>query len=208
MPLVLEPASAADSSVTLPGVTVVLMEKRAAPFVLTVRARVPFDGITGFRLKIFPETSASGEGTPGRGPGGSFLLGGFRVESDTPRSSNLAFERPVYCSREVQAGLPSRNLTDGFHATWSQPAANPAQPEGFFQMDLGQLTPLDHLVVRRRPAPDGGTPPGAYHVELLTESGGFEGSVIWRADRPADRARRAADIIRAADGQGEFTGRL
>ncbi len=231
MPLILEPASAADPSVNLNAVPVVMMEHRVAPFVVTLRARAPFDGITGFRLKAFPEkpspggkprvagdaagsalqlpddpAAATGD-VPGRGPGGSFLLGGFRVESDTPRSSNLALGRQVYCSRQVQAGLPSRNLTDGFHATWSQPQTDAAQPEGFFQMDLGQIIPLDHLVVRRRPAPEGATPPAAYHVELLTESGGFDGTVVWRADRPAGRARRSADIIRADDGQGEFTGR-
>jgi signal transduction histidine kinase len=204
MPLILETTSASDPDFAVAATPSVVLDRRHTPLVLTLRARVPFDGITGFRLRIFPESHEGGIPRLGRGPEGGFLLGGFRVEADVPRSTNLALGRQVYCSRQVQSGLPSRNLTDGFHATWSQPERQEGVAEGFFQMDLGQTTALDHVVVRRRQGPGAVPPPEGYAVELLTESSGAG----WRARRSADQARPAMEVLRAGDGTGEFSGRM
>ena len=205
MPLILETTSAAEPAVPLAAVPLVTLEKRAAPFTVSLRARVPFDGITGFRLRVFAEERADGSRAPGRAADGSFLLGDFLVEADQPRSTNLALGRQVYCSRAVRAGFPSRNLTDGFHATWCQPEREPGQTEGFFQLDLGQITALDHLTLRRPPEADGGVVPHGYEIELLTESGGFDSEVLWRTERPFPQ--KAEAVIRPADGRGEFAGR-
>lgn len=207
MPLILEAASVADPTVFLPALPTVTLERRALPGVVTLRSRAPFDGITAFRLRVFTEPAAGGKAKLGRGPEGTFLLGGLRVEADTPQSSNIALGRQVYCSRQVLKGAPSRNLTDGFHATWSQPEPDAAAPDAFFQLDLGQLTRLDHVVVRRRQEGGAEPPPEGYAVELLTESGGFAGGMGWSARRAASQAAMAADVIRGADGQGDFSGR-
>ncbi|MDB6071806.1 MAG: putative Histidine kinase [Verrucomicrobiales bacterium] len=207
MPLILEAASVADPTVALPAVPTVTLPRQAVPYATTLRSRAPFDGITAFRLRVFTEPREGAPAKLGRGAAGAFLLGGFRVETDAPQSSNIALGRQVYCSRQVQPGLPSRNLTDGFHATWSQPALDGAQPDAFFQLDLGQLTRLDHVVMRRQQGSGMEPPPDGYTVELLTESGGFAGGMVWSARRGAAQAGMAADVIRAADGQGEFAGR-
>lgn len=207
MPLILETSSAADPALPLAATPVLVLEKRTAPFVLTLRARVPFDGITGFRLRIFPEQTAAGGVALGRGADGSFLLGEFRVEQDLPRSSNIALGRQVYCSRQVERGLPSRHLTDGFYGTWSQPVRNTTDPDAFFQLDLGQNKLLDHVVVRWHQTPGRGAPTQGYELELLTESGGFDGRQSWLGRLRVDGSTRISEEVRAGRGSGEFAGR-
>ena len=50
-------------------------------------------------------------------------------------------------------------------------------------------------------------PPTGYQLELLTESGGFDGEIVWKADRSRGLMSAGAEVIRAGDGTGEFAGR-
>ncbi len=179
--------------------------------VVTVRARVPFAGITGFRLKLF--VSDPGRGRPpsvGRSDEGSFVLTEFRVEISPERSSNLALGRQVYCSRAVAPGLPSRNLTDGFFSTYSHPDPQTGGAQAFFELDLGQMIPLDHIVVRgREDGPEDGQL-GAYRVRTFTEPVGSAWQTQWESRQRADGSPLplgGADVIRARDGEGVFSGR-
>lgn len=180
--------------------------------VVTLRARVPFASITGFRLRLFThKIDPSDTRTPaiGSSPEGTFMLTEFRVEVDPQRSSNIASRRQVYCSRGDQIGLPARNLTDGFFSTYSHPDAS-GGAGAFFELDLGQMTTLDHVTVRGREDGPESDRLAAYRVELLTEAGGFPGQTQWQARRLADRSPLAlgsADVVRAGDGEGTFAGR-
>lgn len=178
-----------------------------------LRARLPFGGVTGFRLRLFPHTPGPPEapgGVIGHGPGGGFLLSEVRVEAAPRRSSNLALGRQAYCSRAVAARLPTRNLTDGFHLSYSHPDPG-GNAEAFYELDLGQMVELDHITLRgRRDGPENERL-AAYRVELLTEAGGFPGQTLWLSRPPLEERLQPpelADVIRAAQGEGRFAGRL
>jgi signal transduction histidine kinase len=188
------------------------IETQCGVAVVTLRARVPFSGITGIRLRFFAATDDPAGKHPraiGCAPDGTFILTEFRVETDPQRTSNIALGRQVYCSHAVAAGLPSRNLTDGFFSTYSHPAPT-AGTNVFFELDLGRLVRLDHIVIRGREDGTEDDRCGAYRVELLTESGGFEGRTQWAGIIRGNGARLpvgGADVIRTRDGTGEFAGR-
>lgn len=180
---------------------------------IAFRARAPFDGITGFRLRLFPSgRNAAGQQPPALGglPDGSFLLTELRVEAVPHRSSNLALGRQVYCSRAVAGGLPSRHLTDGFYSTYTHPDPAGGGSEAFFELDLGRMILLDHITVRGREAATTEEGLESYRIELLTESGGYAGRTQWEGvfARAADGSqRRRVDVIRARDGRGTFAAR-
>jgi signal transduction histidine kinase len=132
------------------------------------------------------------------------------VEAIPQRSSNIALGRQVYCSRGVAPGLPSRNLTDGFFSTYSHPDPATGGEGAFFELDLGQMTPLDHIVVRGRKDGAEADRLGAYRVQTFTEPVGLPWQTQWQARRRTDgslMAAGSADVIRARDGKGTFSGR-
>jgi signal transduction histidine kinase len=192
--------------------TTTRIETHCPVTVVTLRARVPFNGITGFRLRLFPnapDPQGKRRSAIGRAPAGDFLLTEFRVETDPQRSSNIALGRQPYCSRAVAAGLPSRNLTDGFFSTYSHPDSRVTDPNGLFELDLGQMTTLDHITLRGREDGPAADRLAAFRVELLTEAGGFPGQTQWQS-RPANETPLplgVAAIVRAGDGDGTFVGR-
>lgn len=180
---------------------------------ITFRARAPFDGITGFRLRLFPGGhDARGERPPaiGGAPDGTFLLTELRVEAVPHRSSNLAQGRQVYCSRAVAAGLPSRHMTDGFYSTYTHPDPTGGGAAAFFELDLGRMILLDHITVRGRESDAPETGLAAFRIELLTESGGYAGQMQWegvfRETAEAGRVERGK-VIRAENGHGTFVAR-
>lgn len=189
------------------------IERTCPVSVVTLRARLPFTGVTGLRLKLFaatPDPAGQRGASVGCRSDGGFRLTELRFEADPQRTSNLALGRQVYCSRAVAAGLPSRHLTDGFFSTFTHPQAQ-GGPGAFFELDLGQLTALDHLVIRGREDGTEGDRLGACRVELLSEAGGFAGRTLWETRLHADGSRLAAggaDVLREHDGLGTFSARL
>lgn len=192
-----------------------LVRTEPAPLLseITFRARAPFDGITGFRLRLFPGARPTAGSQPpalGCAPDGTFLLTELRVEAVPHRSSNLALGRQVYCSRAVADGLPSRHLTDGFYGTYTHPDPAGGGSGAFFELDLGRMITLDHITVRGREAEGPQDGLASYRIELLTESGGYAGQTQWEgvfARAPGAPQRRRVDVIRARDGRGTFAAR-
>lgn len=189
------------------------LETRCGVTVILVRARVPFPGITGFRLRLFssaPYPARERKTAIGCSATGSFMLTEFRVETDSPRSSNIALGRQVYCSRAVALGLPSRHLTDGFFSTYSHPDPRVNDTNVFFELDLGQMITLDHIAVRGRADGHAAQQLASYRIELLTEAGGFPGRQQWQSwlfPHGAARPPGSADVVRSEAGVGTFSGR-
>ena len=178
---------------------------------VSVRARMPFADVTGIRLRLFTNLRKSGQrASVGCAADGSFVLTEFRVEANPLRTSNIALGRQAYCSCWVQPNLPLSNLTDGFLGTYSQPWPSMTDSNTFYELDLGRMVSLDHMVIRGR---EDGTKADClttYRVELLTEAGGFAGKKSWQAVMHADGGRLpagGADVIRATAGRGELIGR-
>lgn len=208
-----ELAKANDSDGVRVSGTRIQLEPNGPVSVVTVRARAPFAGITGFRLKLFPTAKDfTGQRPPAVGcsPEGAFVLTEFRVEIDPQRTDNIAKRRQVYCSRALAPGLASANLTDSFFSTYSHPDPPAGGVGAFFELDLGRMIPLDHITLRGREDGPETDCLAAYRVELLTESGDVAGETQWQS-RPAARDSRlprgAADIVRSRDGAGTFVGR-
>jgi len=180
---------------------------------VTVRAQVPFGGITGFRLKLFAvarDSARRNVPTIGCSAVGGFVLTELGAETEPQRSSNIALGRHVYCFQGVAPGLPSRHLTDGFYSSYSLPDPDSGGPAAFFELDLGRMTALDHITLRGRETGTDADRLAAYSVELVTESGGFPAEVQWKsrvrlADAPLPLG--GADVIRESDGEGVFQGR-
>ena len=177
----------------------------------SVRARMPFADVTGIRLRLFTNLRKTGQrASVGCAADGSFVLTEFRVEANPLRTSNIALGRQAYCSTWVHPDFPLGNLTDGFLGTYSQPTPSMTDSNTFYELDLGRMVSLDHMVIRGR---EDGTKADClttYRVELLTEAGGFAGKKSWQAVLHADGGRLpagGADVIRTTDGRGEFVGR-
>jgi signal transduction histidine kinase len=187
------------------------IDTHCAVTAVSVRARMPFSGITGIRLRLF--TILRGAGQPasvGCAADCSFVLTEFRVEADPNRTSNIALGRQAYCSCWVQPHLPLGNLTDGFLSTYTQPYPSMTDSNTFFELDLGRLVTLDHIVIRGREDGSKDDCLSTYRIELLTEAGGFAGNRPWQAVVHGDGGRLSAgsaDVIRANAGLGEFVGR-
>jgi signal transduction histidine kinase len=180
--------------------------------VVTLHARAPFKGITGFRLRLNLLGGRSSGHPPsiGHGPDGNFLLTELEVEAEPLRSSNIALGLQVYGSGTVPAEFPKQNLTDGLISTYSY-HANPG-PSNYFTLDLGRRVALDHLVVRGRR--DGGESNllGNYRVEIMVESGDMRETRIaqWQSQIRRHRPHPSggnADLIYERDGEGAFSGR-
>lgn len=177
---------------------------------VTVYATAPFAGITGFRLRMLPVDSDRNPATPsvlGRGPGGPVGLTEFSVEADPLRSSNVAFGRPVSASGRLFKNMPTRFLTDGFEGTFSHPASDVDAMGFFYEVDLGQSRPLDHIVIRGRG--DGVVPERLtrYEVQLLD---GDDRVLRWSAMQHMDGSHpgnAGSDVIRRDAGTGRMEGR-
>lgn len=202
MPLIPEVASA-QPPVAMAAGAGVRLQRGEGPVRAVLLARIPFSGVTGFRLRIFPGSDAPGA-VPAlsHADNGIFRLTEVRVESADLPTSSMARGRQVYCSRAVAAGLPSRNLTDGFNGTWSRPEEDSSP--AFFEMDLGRDTDLDHIVLRH-PDPSGAPADISYAVEILPETGAVPGAPRWQGSVPGGGNRAVA--VRESDGAGRFSGR-
>jgi signal transduction histidine kinase len=212
-PLLPEIATANDTNdVRITGRTVRLTSYRSGTIV-TILARAPFQGITGFRLRLHP-LDWSGTGarpTIGCGPDGNFMLTEFDVEAEPLRTSNIALGRQVYASGAVPAAFPKKNLTDGLISTYSHPDASLKDKPFAFTLHFGRELALDHIVVRTRADGSDLERLGEYLVEVLDDPGGPGLEVKWHALLHADGSHvpvGGADVIHATDGQGVFSGNM
>lgn len=204
MPLIPELPHPEGETLTTSG-TVVTLKPGSGSRRVVLLTRVPFTGVTGFRLRFFPGSSApDGKSSLSPAADGVIRLTELRIEAHEPITSNIALGRQVYCSRAVSPGSPSRNLTDGFSGTWSQPGAG--EGPAFFEMDLGRDLPLDHLVLRYPDQTAGAAAPGEYGIEILPEAGSVANSQPWQGRVLAPGAGQAG-LVRAGDGTGSFQGR-
>ena len=181
--------------------------------VVNLRSRAPFVGITGFRLRLFASSpDPAGQHPPaiGRAADGGFILTEFRVEAVPQQASNIALRRQVYGSHTASQGLPSSRMTDGFLSTYARPSPAVNREPAFYEVDLGRLTTLDHIVVRGRQDASEADQLGKYRVEVLKESGAMPRQTVWQGTIHPDDARLpagGADVIHASDGNGTFAGR-
>ncbi len=211
VPLLPELALANDTNlVRITGRTVRINSSHPG-VVVTLRARAPFKGITGFRLRLNLLSNRGGRLPPsvGRGPDGNFLLTEFEVEAEPLHSSNIALGCQVYNSGIVPADLPTKNLTDGFISTYSHPDPSLNGESFYFTLDLGRDVALDHIVVRGRR--DGGDSNrlSAYSIDVLVDSRETRRLTKWNARMHPDGSHPLGDldVIRQKDGVGTFSGR-
>jgi signal transduction histidine kinase len=181
--------------------------------VVTIQARAPFLGITGFRLRLRPmprEGTSEPASAVGAAPDGNFLLTEFEVEAEPLRTSNIALGRQIFSSGAVPADLPKKNLTDGLISTYSCPDPSLKDKSFFFTLDLGRSVDLDHIVVRARV--DGGDEArlGPYLIEVLSDDEDRPRSKVeWLAVMHADGGSvplGGEDVIYARNGEGVFSG--
>ena len=182
--------------------------------VVTLRAQTPFPGITGFRLRLLAKPGPVGSQlrpAVGCSASGNFRLTAFRLEAEPFHTSNIAFGRQLFSSGAVPANLPLKNLTDGFVSTYTYHTRSWMENEFFFELDLGRIVALDHIVLRGRTDGTEADQLSNYGVELLSESDRYPKSRCWSVWIRPDGSHPtvgSADIIRAADGKGSFAGRL
>jgi signal transduction histidine kinase len=179
--------------------------------IVTLRARAPFTGITGFRLRMRPAARDSDAALPaavGNGPDGNFLLTEFEVEAEPLYTSNIALDRQVYSSGMVPRDLPVENLTDGLTTTFSRLSPSPGGQDSYFYLDLGRVVTFDHLVIRSRSDALGAAPLVDYSVDLLADTDQAIRKSQWHTlvHHPWRGASPdGSDVIRAKDGEGTFT---
>ncbi len=214
MPLVPETVTANyTNGVEVWGPTTRIQTYRAGT-VVTLRAQTPFPGITGFRLRLLAKPGVPGtqlQPAVGCSAEGNFLLTEFQLEAEPLFTSNLAFGRQLFSSGAVPADLPLKNLTDGFLSTYTYQTRSWMGEEFFFELDLGRVVTLDHIVLRGRADGAEADQLTNYKVEVLAESDRYPASRQWSAwIRPSGSHPPVGspDILRASDGQGRFTGRL
>lgn len=190
---------------------IVRIKSNHAGTIVTLRARAPFTGITGFRLRLRPAVRDMDSTLPaaiGNAPDGNFMLTEFEVEAEPLYTSNIALGSQVYSFGIVPRDLPKENLTDGLTSSYSR--LGPAQngQDAYFHLDLGRVVSFDHLVIRGRSDAFGAEPLADYGIELLADTEERIRKTQWHALVP-HRALHSSgsnlDIIRAKDGEGNFT---
>jgi hypothetical protein len=181
--------------------------------ILTARATSPLTGVTGFRLRFIPHDIGhiSGQKTLGRSKSGNCVINEFQVVPDPLRSTNIALGRPVETPGETYSTLPRHLLTDGFPSTFSHPNDSHRAKGFYFEIDLGAIHDLDHVVLLARLDGEAMDRLGNYEVQVFDDAAGKPGSLRWTARMRADGSSvpvGGSDRIIAKDGQGKFSGRF
>ncbi|MDB6080600.1 MAG: hypothetical protein JWO82_4347 [Akkermansiaceae bacterium] len=182
--------------------------------ILMIRATSPLTEVTGFRLRLIAVESShiSGQKTIGRSSSGSCVINEFQVQSDPFRSTNIALGRPVRTPGPTLPALPPSLLTDGFPATFSHPNDDTPAHNFYFEIDLGGVRALDHIVLLSRLDGMAATRLSDYEVQLLDDKGGQPGEVLWRVRPHRDGAYvppGGSDTLVGSDGEGaRFAGRF
>jgi signal transduction histidine kinase len=182
--------------------------------ILTIRATSPLTEVTGFRLRFIPVEAShvSGQKTIGRSDSGSCVINEFQIQVDPLRSTNIALGRPVRTPGPTLPILPPSLLTDGFPSTFSHPNDDTPAHNFYFEVDLGSVRALDHIVLLSRL--DGLSPSrlSDYEVQLLDDASGQPGKVLWSVRPHRDGSyvpSGGSDTLVGSDGAGErFSGRF
>ena len=184
-----------------------------ARIILTVRATSPLTGVTGFRLRFIPHDTGqlSGQKTLGRSKAGNCVINEFQVVPDPLRSTNIALGRQVGTPGETYPSLPPHLLTDGFPSTFSHPNDHHEAKGFYFEIDLGSVRDLDHVMLLARLDGEAADRLGNYEVQLFDDAAGRPGSVRWTARIRADGSHvpvGGSERVTAKDGEGKFSGRF
>jgi signal transduction histidine kinase len=183
---------------------------------LMVQAKAPFEGITGFRLKLLPVLPDSGGTNPpffGCSTNGDFMLTKLSLEASPSRSSNIALGRQVFVFGRAASpsGYPPKNITDGFYSTYSRPDINWNGKPFYFELDFGREITLDHIVVRGCQDGRADDALSDYQVELGTKSGDTPLNILWHGQFHINGSSPTpdnTDFIHASDGMGTFSGSI
>ena len=181
--------------------------------ILTARATSPLTGVAGFRLRFFPHDTGhiSGQKTLGRSKAGNCVINEFQIVPDPLRSTNIALGRQVSTPGETYSTLPSHLLTDGFPSTFSHPNDSHQAKGFYFEVDLGSVRDLDHVVLLARLDGEATDRLGNYEVQLFGDDAGKPGSLRWTARMRPDGSSVPVggnDRVTAKDGKGVFSGRF
>ncbi|MFN0076625.1 MAG: sensor histidine kinase [Prosthecobacter sp.] len=186
--------------------------------VYSVTVRTERDGITGFRLDVFPVTHAE-PGLPedpesfpsgpvaSRGIYGDFVLTEFRAES----LGNVALGAPVKSTHPIFGTMQSAALTDGLPSTIAHPL-DPGLGRNFhFEIDLGRVVAVDHLTLRGRN--DGNQDDynrlSRLWVQLYDRDPAGAVKPVWQRLHRADGSfpkEGQPDVLRAEEGEAGFHG--
>ncbi len=181
--------------------------------IVTARATSPLTGVTGFRLRFIPHDTghSSGQKTLGRSSAGNCVINEFEIVPDPLRSTNIALGRQVETPGETYPSLPRHLLTDGFPSTFSHPNDSHEAPGFYFEIDLGAVRELDHVVLMARLDGEASDRLGNYEVQLFDDNAGRPGNLRWTARMRADGSHvpvGGSDRVTAQDGEGDFSGRF
>lgn len=177
---------------------------------------LPGGRATGFRLDAYPVANVFHADSPDRPPivmswanTSDFVLTEFRVEDPQRHSTNIAFHRPVKASHPLEGKMSPDALTDGLPATIAHPRDPAIGPQFYYDIDLGRSAAIDHISLRTRG--DGFLDRFTRMRVRLYDTAPVTGApVLWDGMARADGSYPGlciAEILRAADGQGNFRGR-
>jgi signal transduction histidine kinase len=180
-----------------------------------ITARTRGKSVTGFRIDVFPsfrKKSQNPEPLMSWASDKDFVLTEFRAEALTT-TTNVALGASVTASHPLFVGMVPmvpESLTDGWSSTIAHPAEDVPGKDFYFEIDLGEVRLLDHLLMRQR----GDTYElgrfAKMRIRLYDEDPKGGAAPIWQVLHRADGsypAQGEADLLRALDGQGVFRGR-
>lgn len=143
-----------------------------------------------------------------------FTLTEFRAAVHERDTTNIALYRPVRASHPLYVN-PDRTrmrpeaLTDGLPATIAHPDRLPPDSGFFFEIDLGQVTALNHIGLRTR-GDERFERFSRVKLELYERAAEEGAEPSWQGMVRADGSHPppgAVEILRPADGRGIFQGR-
>lgn len=180
-----------------------------------ISSRTPGKAITGFRVEVFPVFRSADLSA---GPMMSwayqkdFVLTEFRAEV-VSTTTNVALGTPVTATHPLYFEydrMTADALTDGWPSTIAHPNEDVSGKDFHFEIDLGKVFSIDHLLLRQRGDHYNLDRFGQMWIRLYDRDPKEGAAPTWQVlNRPDGSfpAQGEADVLRAADGQGEFHGR-
>lgn len=179
--------------------------------IFQVQVPAPPQGVTGFRLDVFPFQCSDAPGLRvAWNEYKDFCLTEFRVEAIQTQTTNVALGRPVKASHPLWAGHSAAVLTDGLPGSFNHPEQSGLGSAFYFEIDLGVIRTLDHIVLRGRADGFATDRLSRVLIQLYDQPPGAGAAPVWQALHRADGSFPAvgeADVIHAGDGRGIFRGR-
>jgi len=180
-----------------------LLDGSTAVADVAIDAGLPADGITGLRIEVFSKAEETHR----------VVLKLLRIERGNTPTTNVALGCPVDVIPPGSGDMPGGFLTDGRPETMVQGSADaPGAPQRFV-IDLKRQCELDHLNLRLKSGSLRSAVMPALQVELYETNPTDGGPPVWQARPHAQlEASSLANsepllVIRAAMGDGRFTGR-